>query len=210
MRNIRIADEELPDEFESTTRVYGEVQIDEDERAALELSPKFGLFRRLSAERGKIDVEESLNKLRWNSILGRGKDRANEGGGQGRVGQHEQGERGARGGGPMFVDMVSNMVDMNKLRVTDLPYNPNVHMPRSLGGEVELRLHQVKVEVRDAVQKMLKKSRRWDNVSELEKRGLDKLCRRNKANEIVCFVTDKSGKMSCDILDNYRKACEVR
>ena len=207
VRNIRIADDDLPDEFVSTPRVYGGVQIDEDERAALELSPKFGLFRQLNAERGKIDVEESLNKLRWNSILG-GRNRASEGGGQGRVGQQGQGERGARGG-PMFVDRVSNKVDVNKLRVTDLPYNPSVHMPRSLGGEVELRLHQVKVEVRDAVQKMLKKSRRCDNVSESEKRGLDKLCKRIKAKEIVCFVRDKSGRMSCDSLDNYRKACEA-
>ena len=27
--------------------------------------------------------------------------------------------------------------------------------------------------------------------------------------EIVCFVTDKSGRMSCDSLDNYRKVCEA-
>ena len=207
VRSIRIADDDLPAEFESTPRIYGGVQIDEDERAALELSPKFGLFRQLNVEKGKIDVEESLNKLRWNSILG-GRAGSKQGGGLGTAGQQGQGERDARGG-QMFVDRVSNKVDVNKLRVTDLPYNPSVHMPGSLGGEVELRLHQVKVEVRDAVKKMLKKSHRWDNVSESEKRGLDKLCKRIKAKEIVCFVTDKSGRMSCDSLDNYRKACEA-
>ena len=51
MRNIHIADDDLPDESESTHRVYGGVQIDVDERAALELPPKFGLFRQLNAER---------------------------------------------------------------------------------------------------------------------------------------------------------------
>ena len=206
VRSIRIADDDLPAEFESTPRIYGGVQIDEDERAALELSPKFGLFRQLNVEKGKIDVEESLNKLRWNSILG-GRAGSKQGGGLGTAGQQGQGERDARGG-QMFVDRVSNKVDVNKLRVTDLPYNPSVHMPGSLGGEVELRLHQVKVEVRDAVKKMMKKTHRWDNVNKSEKRGLDKLCKRIKAKEIECFVTDKSGRMSCDSLDNYRKACE--
>ena len=104
---------------------------------------------------------------------------------------------------PEFVDRVSRVVDVNCLRVTQLPYNPNVHMPRALDGEVEVRLHQVKVEVRDAVRKMVRKSVKWGNVSDVERRGLDKLCRRVKAREIVCFVTDKSGRMPCDSLENY-------
>ena len=67
----------------------------------------------------------------------------------------------------------------------------------------------MKVEVRDAVRKMMRKSVKWGNVSDVERRGLDKLCRRVKAREIVCFVTDKSGRMSCDSLENYKRACEA-
>ena len=207
VRDIRVADDDLPSEFESTPRVYGGVQLDEDEKAALALSPKYGLYRSLNVAQGKIDVEECLNKLRWNSILGE-ESGNQEGGSQGMGESQGQGERGARDR-QLFVDRVSNKVDVNKLRVTDLPYNPSVYMPRSLDGEMEVRLHQVKVEVRDAVQKMLRKSSRWSNVSEAERRGLDKLCKRIKAREIVCFVTDKSGRMSCDSLDNYRQVCKA-
>ena len=69
LRDVRIADDDLPEEFESSPRVYGGVQLDEDEKAALALSPKYGLYRALRVEQTKIDVEEALNKLRWNAIL---------------------------------------------------------------------------------------------------------------------------------------------
>ena len=107
-----------------------------------------------------------------------------------------------------FVDRVSKEVDVNLLRVTELPYNPGVRMPKALDSEVEVRLHQVKIDVRNAVQKMTRKSVKWGNVNVAEKRGLEKLCKRIKAKEIVCFVTDKSGRMSCDTLENYKRACE--
>ena len=44
-----------------------------------------------------------------------------------------------------------------------------------------------KFEIRNAVQEMLKKSRRSDNVSESVKKGLDKLCRRINAREFSLF-----------------------
>ena len=46
--------------------------------------------------------------------------RVNEGGDQGRIGRQGKGKRGVRGDGTIFVDMVSNGVDVNKLRVTYL------------------------------------------------------------------------------------------
>ena len=69
VRDVRVADDNLPEEFESTPRIYGGVQLDEDEKAALVLSPKYGLYRELRVEQTNIDVEEALNKLRWNAIL---------------------------------------------------------------------------------------------------------------------------------------------
>ena len=110
---------------------------------------------------------------------------------------------------PEFVDRVSKRVDIKSLRVTQLPYNPSVCMPWAVDGELELRLHHMKVGVRDAVRKMVSKSAKWGNVGEVERNGLEKLCRKVKAGEIVCFVTDKSGRMSCDSLQNYKRACQA-
>ena len=220
VRDIVVADDDLPEEFDSTPRIYGGVQLDEEEKAALTLSPKYGLYRPLRVEQAKIDVEEALNKLRWNAIIKEGKgDRQGGGHGGGTGGSQVGRGRFRQSGGesqleddsdpPEFVDRVSRQVDINNLRVTQLPYNPSVCMPRALDGEMELKLHQVKVEVRDAVRKMVSKSAKWGNVSDVERRGLEKLCRRVKAGEIVCFVTDKSGRMSCDSLQNYKRACQA-
>ena len=222
LRDIMVADDDLPGEFESTPRIYGSVQLDEEEKAALALSPKYGLYRPLKVEQAKVDVEEALNKLRWNAIIKEGRSARHggeSGGGAGAVGsQVGRGRRRQSGGEsqsdddsdpPEFVDRVSKQVDINNLRVTQLPYNPSVRMPRALDGELELRLHQVKVDVRDAVRKMVSKSAKWGNVSDVERSGLEKLCSRVKAGEIVCFVTDKSGRMSCDTLQNYKRVFQA-
>ena len=76
---ITVADDDLPEEFESTPRIYGGVQLDDEEKAALALSPKYGLYRPLRVEQAKIDVEEALNKLRWNAII---KEGGNQGWGE--------------------------------------------------------------------------------------------------------------------------------
>ena len=183
----------MPVQFESTPRVYDGVQLDDDERPALELSPKFGLFRKLSVEQGKVDVEESLNKLRWNVILAGARVGQGDGGHQGDGGVAEEDLGSQVRVDDEFVETNIKVVDVDKLKVTELPYNPNVNMPKALDGEVEVRLHQVKVEVRDAVRRMMRRSEEWSNVSVIEKRGLEKLCSRMKAKEIVCFVTDKGG-----------------
>ena len=65
--DVRI--DEFPEEFSSQPRLYGGVALDEDEKLALELPTKFGLYRKLDMTQCKIDIEESLNKLRWNRIL---------------------------------------------------------------------------------------------------------------------------------------------
>ena len=69
VRDIMVADDALPEEFTSNPRIYGGVRLDEDETEALKLSPKHGLYRAIDVQRAKIDVEESLNKFRWNVIF---------------------------------------------------------------------------------------------------------------------------------------------
>ena len=49
----------LDGEFSSEARLYGNVTLDEEEKQALELPPKFGVYRKLDPVQCKIDVEES-------------------------------------------------------------------------------------------------------------------------------------------------------
>ena len=59
----------LPPEFSSEPRLYGGVELDEDEKLVLELPVKFGLYQKLNVTQCKIDTEEALNKLRWFKII---------------------------------------------------------------------------------------------------------------------------------------------
>ena len=90
----------------------------------------------------------------------------------------------------------------------DLPYNPRVKMPPAL-KEGEIQLHQFKSEVDDIVRGMRKRTSQWSNVEDSVKRGLVKLKERVKEGEIVCFITDKSGRWAVDTPENYRRACEA-
>lgn len=56
------------EEFESEPRLYGGVVISDNEMKILRLPPKFGLYRKLNVTQCKIDVEESLNKLRDGTV----------------------------------------------------------------------------------------------------------------------------------------------
>ena len=98
--------------------------------------------------------------------------------------------------------------NVNTLRVTDLPYNPHVMMPPVL-REGEVQLHQFKSEVDRVVRGMADKTSRWSNVSGSAKRGLLRLRERVKKREIVCYITDKSGRWAVDTPENYKRACQA-
>ena len=79
-RGIRIKDEltgrdSVSDEFKSDCRIYGNVDLSPNEKTALELSPKFGLYEKLDVTKAMIQTEEALNKLRWSRILGKNRNK---------------------------------------------------------------------------------------------------------------------------------------
>ena len=59
----------------------------------------------------------------------------------------------------------------------------------------------------DAVRGMKKLGNEWSNLVEEEKTGLHSLKKRVKEDDVVCCVTDKSGRWACDTKDNYLEAC---
>ena len=148
---------DLPPEFSSQPRLYGGVELDEDEKVALELPVKFGLFRKIDPVQCKIDAEEALNKLRWNKIIENQNkpltssiELENENNTAGSSSSVDETNRPPGDTsieeeeiiGRRFVSK-NKVVDMNCLRPTDLPYNTNVMMPWSV-VELELDLHRIK------------------------------------------------------------------
>ena len=120
--------------------------------------PKFGLLEDISVTNCHIQLEEALNKLRWNRLYGN-----------------------AANSKKNFFDEETRTMDINSTRVTSLPFNPGVTMPGPLKENEELDIHKFKREVLGAVGKMERKGREWGNLSEEEKVGMESL--RKKVRE---------------------------
>ena len=157
----------------------------------------FSIYQKLDLNKVKIDIEESINKLRWNVLCGKVRndddDNVNE--------DNDPGE---------FVDIEESKININRLKSTQLPYNTNVRMPQQLKNDEEVRLVKFKDDVMKEVRGLEKESKKWKekNVSKCEWKGIKKLKERINDGEIVCYETDKSGRWSVDTVDNYKKACE--
>ena len=117
------------DEFSKGPRIYGGVEVDTEERAALDLPPGFSLYEKLDENKMRIDVEECINKLRWNVLCGKVRnDDSDE--------RNETDVRESNG----FIDVDEMKINVNRLRATNLPYNTNVKMPQKLKEEEEIRI----------------------------------------------------------------------
>ena len=174
----------LPLYFAHDCRLYGRVEVNDNEKEALLLPPKFGLFEEIDIKKCRIQLEESVNKLRWNKLFGKREVKQSQ-----------------------LFDSTTKVMDINNLRVTTLPFNPSVRMPGSLKRNEEIKVARFKDEVMQEAKKLRKSERKCSNLTENEKMGLQSLQEKVKKNEIVCCVTDKSGKWACDTIENYKTAC---
>ena len=95
-------------------------------------------------------------------------------------------------------DVSSKTMDMNNMKVPFLPFNPGVAMPGPLKHE-EVHIHKFKDEVMEKVRQLKGKSE--------ERGGLKSLKDRAHQGQVVCCVTDKSGRLACDTAENYKEAC---
>ena len=171
---IRIQDNEITEEFTSEPRIYGNVLLNNGERKALSLSPRFGLLQTINVRECVVNVEEAINKLRWNRCCTATDNNSNS--------------------GMDSVNMINNSVNINRLKCTSLPYNPQVMMPSALANEEEVRIQQFKSDVLKTVKEMARDTQKWSNLDNEEQKGLASLKDRVKQGEIVCSVTDKSGR----------------
>lgn len=173
--------EDFPEEFSSAPRIYGDVVISECEKDALMLPPKFALYEDISVINCRIRIEDSMNQTRWKPIAG-----------------------------TVEIDMFNETekkMNINNLRVTSLPYNPNVAIPGPLEEKEEIRIQAFKYGVMEAVKEMKGKRKVLGNLSKEEEEGLKSLKEKVKRGELICCVSDKSGRWTCDSVENYKRAC---
>ena len=71
-----------------------------------------------------------------------------------------------------------------------------------------MKIQQLKTEIAEIATRHSQADYKWSNLSNKEKAGLKSLQRRVRESEIVCTVTDKSGRWTCDTPENYKNGCK--
>ena len=113
--------------------VLGGMTLDEDEREAMRLDPKFAVLNRLTEEDFELEVQCCLTKLRWDKMA---EDRLDEDVTEEEREKTEILEAEER----QIFDPKTKTVDYCKYRATDAPMNATLHLPPGQTPEYEAGL----------------------------------------------------------------------
>jgi hypothetical protein len=214
IEGIIVKDQIIDESYESKPRAYGGVEITNEESRLLQLPPKFATYSNINMTDVETEIEAGLVKLRWNRRKGKDHLQNEEGGLENNENGSESNVSSQRDRDwPISVGKDGHtIIDMRSLRPTDLPFNKRVYLPEPLPKEEETKLQEIKQELLHATKqyisegrtKKLARSKKYCNLSEEEKAGLESL----KKKDIVISQTDKSGRFSVDSKDNYIEACK--
>ena len=151
-------------------------------QSVLALPPKFACYEKINTTKNKAELERTFTNLRWKEQIQKTQVTQNENSG---VFQEE-----------------SHTFNFVKLRATDVPFNQRVCIPPPSEESTESKL----AFARQQVSKLLTTFEHAGDksiVTRSVQNGIRSLQSSTKDGEIVCFQTDKSGKMSVDSKTNY-------
>ena len=195
--------------------VIGDLSIDEDERSALRLPPKFSIMEDLIKGGLEFDQETAFAKLRME--LQRELDEDLQEGDDEEPGEQDEDlkmkadEEMARS--RQTYDPVEGIYDGRKQRVTDLKECSKVHLPKPLPPQYEAALEmrrnaQNKIYNKYVGENCNAKGEQRSNLTKSEKAGIKKLGKRRKNLELVIMDTDKSGRFVVASMEEYKRMGE--
>ena len=157
------------------------------------LNPKMMLYPRISEHEMECEIEKGIVKTRYEHMR---KDNESE---------FEVNET---------CDLERGVINYKSLRATDLPTNPRLKLPKPTTIRQESAVEEIKHKMLEKVQEYVKsecddKGFPKSNLTKNEKDGMAKVKKKIENKEMVIFKTDKSGKLTADSIENYRKSLEV-
>ena len=177
--------------------VYGGVDCNNNMRTALTLNPKMMTYSRIDRTNMEVEIEKGIVKQRYENM---------------RKSKQEQ-EQDEESDNETF-DLEGKVIDYGRCRATDIPTNPRLIMPKPASIREEAAMAEMKERMLEKVSEYIQakcneKGFPESNLSKEEERGVKEVQKKMEMKEIVCFKTDKSGKMSVDSLENYKEALEI-
>ena len=136
VRGIVVEEQEVPVEFSTEPRCYGDVVLDTNERNALSLPPKYAVHAKLDVVDCEAQVEKGLAKLRW-SI--------------------KESEREDAVGRPIVSGAFktgTNSLDFSLMRATDLPFNQRISLPDRVDDATEVKMFTLKERLKEVTEEV--------------------------------------------------------
>ena len=204
IRGIKVSDKAIEGNTIPEAKIFATPRVQdvsENMQAALKLPPKTTMHDQISLEDIDVKVEESLTKARWELRSRDVREQKN---------QTEQEAEIERVNQMILVDEEKKIVDLSKMRVTDLPTCPEVKMPEPRSASHEIQLRGFKEDVMRIARDYKKEkcdqngNTRQKNLSVAEQAGIKELVERRKAGDFV-FCSDKSGKLCMITSEEYRE-----
>ena len=224
--NLTVFDKERYENEVEVTEIevvkYGEVEIDDEEEAALKLHPKMALPKRLEEGYMNLQMDLSYTKVRWQlkkddenkeECIGgmeeNKEDEQNNAEKRRKIEENEVEEARTR----MVYDSEGRIYDERKQRVTDMKECSRVFLPKPLEVTREAQLEMrreahAKVSEKFRKENCDERGRQQRTLSVKELRGLKKLEKRKNEGEIVVIMTDKSSKLCIMKREDYLKLGE--
>ena len=186
----------------SESCVYGGVELKDNLKEILNIPPKHTIFPNLKIEEFETELQKCEVKIRWQTQ----REERNKEDLKKKAELKESGEENTT------VDTevsTKDSIDFRNLKATDMRNNKRIVMPELGTDEDEIRRSNVKHELKEVFLKYRKE--KCDKFGNILENNLDKeqmssikeLKTKIKEDGLVCYKTDKTGKLAIDTLENY-------
>ena len=195
LRNVKYSDKDLgrnKNDKNDEAVIYGNVEVTDNMKEALKMNPKFMTYSPIDPWDMEVAVELGFTKYRYGQI---NKDRECD----------DEAE---------VLDLNAKTVDYGKQIATNLPTIPRQFLPKPASIKNETALSNLKEKFMSTISKYRAehycndKGYPKSNLETSEKLGIKETKQKIDNKECLISKTDKSNKLSCDSLDNYKSAIE--
>ena len=213
--------DELKKENVDVSRI-GDVKLDSDEISILKLPPKFAIRKKLTETDMQTEVQMGMAKVRYQHHKEDMVRKIDE------LDETENSENVVKRRKMLDAEEITELEDIEKIeaesrrvfdpinrsfnygkkRATDLQENSKVTLPRPCDPHTESSIEMLKSSIMKSFVRYQSKycSENGDQISNLsnaERRGFRKICKRIKNDEIFVLKTDKSGKLTVIKKEEY-------
>ena len=209
LEELEIKNKVLDNEIKAS--VYCDIKVSKEHQEILLLPPEHQTYPKLNLEEFETDLAKCVIKDRWEAL--RDTRKREESNVIKEITAMDP-DKGVENTSDEVYDRNAKVMDIRNLKATDLKNNKRVILPELNEDENEIRNNHVRNELKDVFLKY--KSKNCDKYGNVLKNNMSKsqmdairnLKTKISEENLVCYKTDKTGKLALDTVENYSNKME--